>query len=126
MDTSNSLPNRLRAGSAGLGHADRQRVERRAAELAHSDGRSVATEADFVRATEELAGGSAMPAAPEIPPNLEAVAAWDQPPDQTGRRAPSVQPENATNLGEQLVQEGLDEADHDSRVVAEEKGKRKA
>jgi hypothetical protein len=37
----------------------------------------------------------------------------------TGEKAPTVRPEDDENIVEKLVQEGIEEADHDQRLSAE-------
>ena len=114
------LPTRLEAASPGLGQANQTDIERRAAELARSDGRESFTDADLARAAAELAGGSAAPAAPETDATLEQVTGWDDPPAQAGRRLDPLPLEDEGSISEQLIQEGIQEADHDLRVAAED------
>lgn len=120
MNPEHALPIRLKAGSPGLGEASQIDVERRAAELARSDGRDNFTTADLARAADELAGGSVGPIAPEIDPILEKVTGWDDPPGESGRRVEPVPLEDEGRIDERLIQEGIQEADHDIRVAAAE------
>ena len=113
------LPTRLRAGSPGLGQACQADIERRAAELARSDGRNSFTDADLTLAAKELAGGENAPAAQSSDPGIDQVTAWDDPPDQAGRRVAPAAQEDERNIAEHLIQDGLEEADHDIRVAAE-------
>ena len=114
------LPTRLKAGSPGLGHANQTDIEQRAAELALSDGRQVVTEADLALAAAELAGGGTSAEAPEADSDLEQVTTWDEAPADTGHLVAKVPLEDETNVAEQLVEDGLEEADHDIRVASEQ------
>lgn len=120
MNTDTILPTRLKAGSPGLGHASQPEVEQRAAELALSDGRQAVTEADLAMAAAELAGGGTTAEAPEADPELEQMTTWDEPPAQTGHLVPTTPLDDENNVAEQLVDNGLEEADHDIRVAAEQ------
>lgn len=116
------LPDRLKAGSPALGEAANTDIERRAAELAHCDGRASFTDADLSRAAAELAAASAPPPAPEAAdPSLAQVTAWDDPVGQAGHRIVRAQPEDEASIDERLVLDGLEEADHDIRTAAEDK-----
>lgn len=119
MNTDTVLPTRLKAGSPGLGHANQTEVEERAAELALSDGRQTVTDADLALAAAELAGGGTTAEAPEADSELEQVTTWDEPPTQTGHLVATTPLEDENNVAEQLVEDGLEEADHDIRVAAE-------
>jgi len=117
MNPDPPLPTRLKAGSPGLGQASQTDIERRASELALSDGRDAFTEADLARAEAELAGGTAPPAAPEADPSIEGLTSWDDTPSQAGRRV-EPPPLEDENIAEHLIQQGIEEADHDLRVAA--------
>jgi hypothetical protein len=121
MNPEPSLPDRLKAGSPGLGEAAGTDIERRAIELAMIDGRDAFTDADLARAAVELAGGPVKVPAPEV--DVREVAEleeWDRPADQDGRQVSSMAMEDEANISEQLIQEGLEEADHARRVAAAE------
>jgi hypothetical protein len=120
MSAPSDLPSRLKADSPALGYASEAEIEQRAAELARSDGRANATEADYTRAAGELAGGARPPAAPETSPALEQVTAWDDPVDQSGHRVERTSFDDEENIGAKLIQDGLEEADHGLRAAAED------
>jgi hypothetical protein len=56
--------------------------------------------------------------APEIPAKLESLTEWDQPVDAAGDEVPKVLPEDETSAAEELVEEGIEEADRDQRIAA--------
>lgn len=121
MNSDSALPERLKAGDPGLGAPDSQEIEQRAVELAKSDGRSTFTDADLARAEAELGGGSPEELAPEADaPIVEDIQTWDEPVNEHGQKAQEFALEDEANVGEELVADGLDEADHSQRAAAAE------
>jgi len=114
------IPTRLRAATPGLGQPSETEIERRAIELAQSDGRDAFTDADLAQAAAELSGGDATSGAPAADASLEQVTSWDEPAAATGRRIDTMGLEDESSVAEQLIRDGLEEADHDLRVEAEE------
>jgi len=101
----------------GLGTVTPQMIEERAREIARSDGRAQPNELDRTRAREELTGTTS---ASEKPPTREEPGRdWQMPLVSTGEKAPTVRPEDDENIPEKLVQEGVEEADHDQRLSSE-------
>jgi hypothetical protein len=116
-----SLPIRLKAAQPGLGAAAQVDVERRALEIARIDGREVVTEADLTSAFNELAAAALPTVEPEASePAMEKLTAWDDPVHQSGRRIAAAPVEDEARVGEQLIQDGVAEAEHHTRVAAEE------
>jgi hypothetical protein len=110
---------KIATGAEGLGTVTPELVEERARELALADGRTEANAGDRHAAHRELVPDSTEPIAPELDsPELENLTEWDTAPEEKGFAAPTVLPEDEANIAETLVQEGLDEADHTSRVEA--------
>lgn len=56
--------------------------------------------------------------APEVDPRTVELTQWDQAPASTGTAAPKTGMEDEIPPGEQLVEEGLDEADREQRLAA--------
>jgi hypothetical protein len=56
--------------------------------------------------------------APELDERTVELTEWDEPPGSTGTAAPKSQLEDEVSAGEQLIEEGLDEADRDQRLAA--------
>jgi len=56
--------------------------------------------------------------APEVEPKTESLTEWDTPVEASGVSAPKVPMEDETSVAEQLVEEGLDEADRDQRLAS--------
>ena len=107
------------SGIDGLGTVTREMVEQRARELAKMDGRTQPNEADRILAKTEFEG-TVDPQTPEVPPEIESVTTWDESPASSGIQATTVLPEDEANIDETLVEEGLEEADHPSRLAAAE------
>lgn len=106
--------NRIEVGGAGFGEAGERDVARRAAELARADGREETNETDFAQARGELGGRAFVDLSEEIAE--EDRAGTGVPASSEGIRAKRYEMEDEANLAEELVEEGVQEADHDSRV----------
>jgi len=106
----------IEVGGIGVGQASEEDIDRRALELALSDGRDRPNEIDLLQARQEfgaLASDSDDPS-DEI---LEADRAGDGfPPMDTGTRADRLELDDEANIAETLVEEGVAEAEHDSRL----------
>ena len=112
MDEAQQTAKILR-GTAGVGTVTLQMVEERAHEIARSDGRTETNDLDRSRAREELAGPTS--ASEKPPTKKEPGRDWGMPLVSSGEKAPTVRPEDEQNIPEKLIQEGLEEADHDLR-----------
>ena len=108
----------------GIGTVTREMVLKRAQELAMINGHSSdhILESEFEQAKRELTGGSDIEpkdAALESVPELER---WDPVPGSTGHKAPESSDEDEDNEGrsedERLVEEGVQEAEHDQMLQA--------
>ena len=113
MDETHSRGKIVR-GTEGLGTVTPQMIEERAREIAFSDGRTQQNDLDRTRAREDLTGTTSDS---EKPPTREEPGRdWQMPLVSTGEKAPTVRPEDDENIPEKLVQEGVEEADHDQRL----------
>jgi hypothetical protein len=113
MDESYSKGKILR-GTEGLGTVTQQMIEKRAREIARSDGRGQPNDLDRTRAREDLTGTT--PDAEKPPTREEPGRDWQMPLVSTGEKAPTVRPEDEQNIPEKLIREGVEEADHDQRL----------
>lgn len=121
MDPSSIPPGRIEQHNAGVGEVSAAQIAIRASELARSDGRREPNEGDFQQARQELEGLVWPPGAPEeVAGQMEDVVEWDQPAHASGSRAPRVGLTDETSAPEQLVLEGVEEADHDRRLASAE------
>jgi hypothetical protein len=114
----------LTDNSAGIGSVTPKMVRQRAAELAVIDGRSEqdASRSECEEARRELTGEpdtDPKEAALESAPESER---WDPVPGSTGHKVPAAPSEDEDEEGrsdkEQLVEEGIAEAEHDRMVQA--------
>ena len=110
---------KINSGLAGFGAPTVESIEERAVQLARIDGRKEANEADRTLAQAELQG-AIEPQSPEATPPVEEIVMWDEAPGSFGTHAPQVHPDDDAQIGEVLIEEGVDEADHDSRLAAAE------
>ena len=101
-------------GTEGLGTVTPRMIEERAQEIARTDGRNRPNDLDRSSAREELTGTGS--GAEKVPMREEPGRDWEMPLVSTGEKAPTVRPENDQNIPEELIQEGIEEADHDQRV----------
>ena len=104
-------------GTEGLGTVTPKMIEERAREIARSDGRLQVNDLDRSRAREDLTGPTSD--SEKLPTNEARGRDWQMPLVSTGDKAPTVRPEDDENIVEKLVQEGIDEADHDQRLSSE-------
>ena len=104
-------------GTEGLGTVTPEMIEERAGEIARSDGRSQPNDLDRTRAREQFI--SATSGSEKLPTREEPGRDWQMPLVSTGEKAPTVRPEDDENIPEKLVQEGVEEADHDQRLSSE-------
>jgi len=111
-------------GFTGLGTVTSKMVEKRAVELALINGRTAdqVSETDYEQAKRELTGG------PEADPNDTALESapeserWDPVGGSSGHQVPKSGDESeddeGRSIGEQLVEEGVSEAEHDQMLKA--------
>ena len=115
-------PGKIEDNSAGLGVPSPEQLEERAKELAILDNRSIVTDDDRRNARRELLGeagpGNDAEGADSM---VAAVVTWDEAPGSTGTQAPEILPQDEASIGEQLVEEGMEEALHDEMMEAHKK-----
>lgn len=102
----------------GLGAPSPDTVEKRAREIALIAERDPDefTDADWDQARRELLGVLPSNAPEETDENAEVVEEWNVVASSAGHRAPRVEDEE--NVGEHLVEDGIEEAAHDQMVEA--------
>ena len=105
-------------GSEGVGTVTPQMIEERAREIARSDGRTQPNDLDRNSAREELTRATST--SERLPTKEEPGRDWQMPLVSTGEKAPTVRPEDNENIPDKLVQEGVEEADHDQRLSSEQ------
>jgi hypothetical protein len=102
----------------GFGAPSPDEVEKRAREIALIAERAPDefTDADWDQARRELLGAQSTNAPEETDANADAVEEWNVVASSAGHRAPRIEDEE--NVGEHLVEAGIEEAAHDQMVVA--------
>ena len=102
----------------GFGAPSPDEVERRAREIALIAERDPDefTDADWDQARRELLGAQVPNAPEETDSNAEVVEEWNVVAASKGHHTPRI--EDDENLGEKLVEDGLEEAAHDQMVEA--------
>lgn len=105
---------KILSGTEGIGTVTPQMIERRAREIARSDGRAQPNDLDRAGAREELTGVSSGSEKP--PTHQEPGRDWGMPLVSSGEKAPTVRPEDDENIPEKLTREGIEEADRDHRL----------
>jgi hypothetical protein len=104
--------------SEGLGAPNADHVRVRAQELAIINGRAEYNEEDWRDAKRELHGGHATPA-DDGEMEMEAiVSGHDMVAGSLGHHVENVSSSESENLGEELVAEGMDEAEHEQMLLA--------
>ena len=99
----------------GLGTVTGEMVERRAKEIAIINGRTPHnfTENDWVQAKHELLGDSVEIEAEEP---IAALTRWDEEPGTSGHRVENSPSSDEQTVAEHLVEEGVEEANHDQML----------
>ena len=111
----------------GIGTVTEGMVHQRAREIAVINGRSEhdVIEADVEQARRELTGEEGLVPKPTPAETLPEEERWDPVPGTAGREAPtSVAPDEQT-FAEELVDEGVEEAEHDQMTEAERESRRR-
>jgi hypothetical protein len=104
---------------AGDGEISDEAIANRAEELARIDGRKHAAEQDRYHAREELTHPGPPPP-PEADETEHPVEKWSEAVGSHGHQAFHAELEDEQSAAEQLVNEGIEEADHEQRVAASE------
>ncbi len=108
----------------GLGTVTEAMVHQRAREIALINGRGEnnVIEADLEQARKELTGEEAGPTPAETVPEEER---WDPVPGSQGHAAPKSEAPDEQTFAEELVEEGVEEAEHDEMTEAERENRKR-
>jgi hypothetical protein len=115
----NNPRGRIEVRGEGVSAVSDELLEQRARDLAQEDGRINPTDADFKKAFEELSEVTEDPA-PEIPPGDENLTKWNENADIGGHAVDTSPPDQDVDVGLELVEEGVEEADLDQRRAAKD------
>jgi hypothetical protein len=104
----------------GAGTVTAAMVQQRAREIAlisgRPDGRYI--ESDWREARRELLGIST-----DAPNNEEDLIAWDENPNSSGHQTPNLQAADPEVYRQKLVEEGMEEAEHDRMLEGSKSGR---
>lgn len=109
---------------AGIGPVSRAMVNKRASELAQISGRlpMAVTQSDYEQAKRELTGESDIDLQETILESIPESGRWDPLPGSAGHETPGALSEDmddeGRSEGEQLVEQGVQEAEHDQMLQA--------
>jgi hypothetical protein len=119
-------PHRIEIGSAGFGEGSDRDLEERARQIASSDGRTEVNQLDREEARRQIADPTS-----DLEPMEDSIAEGDRPdagvaPASTGSRTERIFSDDETLISEELVREGLEEAEFDTRLRSSETGEAKS
>lgn len=111
---------RLSEHARGLGTVTEKMVRHRAAELALINGRSKRNilDSDLEQARRELLGQEHLAPSPTAAEQLPEEERWDPERGSVGHEAPKVPAPDEQTVAEKLVEEGVQDAEHDQMVQA--------
>jgi hypothetical protein len=111
----------------GLGTVTEEMVRQRAAELALVNGRIPGQifDSDLIEARRELTGAETLVPEPTPEEELTEEQRWQPVPESTGTKAPSTVAADEQTFAEELVEEGLEDAEQDSMVEGTRQSQRR-
>jgi hypothetical protein len=110
---------RFTANGKGLGTVTREMVLQRAHDIAEINGRvGHVIDADFQQAHRELTGEELLEPRQTAAEQLPEEKRWQAIPESEGKRAPEVPAADDQTIEEKLVEEGVEEAEHDQMTQA--------
>ena len=117
MKISRPVTGKILSHAEGMGTPSAETVRQRAVELAAIDGRDTPYEQDWKRAFQELHGGHHDPNARDDETEmLGAVTETDTVAPTLGRHLHEMDIDGGESVGEELISEGIEEAEHDQMV----------
>jgi hypothetical protein len=125
MKTSRAPQAKIVNHDSGMGAPDNGTVRRRATELALIDGRSAFNEEDWRQAKRELHGGHPQDEEEGVNSGFESVSERDMISANAGHQVENVPLDDAVNIVEELIVEGMDEAVHEQMLESSKLEKRK-
>jgi hypothetical protein len=116
MKMSRSTHAKIVNHDSGLGTPTPDTVRKRACELARIDGRARFTDEDWRQAQRELQGGQSLDPDDDAP--RETISFHDMTATDKGHHVENMPVEDAGNMVEELIAEGMDEAVHEQMLAA--------
>jgi len=117
MKRTEAVPGRISGHFSGLGTVTKQMVVERAKELAIINGHEHFTDSDWAYAKRELLGVDNVNETGEDD-SVAALTRWDEDPGTSGHHIPNLGAQDEQVLAEYLVEEGINEAEHEQMVEA--------
>lgn len=102
----------------GLGTVTKGMVRKRAQELALINGRQQVLDSDLEQAKRELTREEHLTPEPNAAERLTEDERWEPVPESVGKEAPKVLPPDEQTFAEKLVEEGVEDAEHDQMTRA--------
>ncbi|MDQ3621928.1 MAG: hypothetical protein M3463_05480 [Verrucomicrobiota bacterium] len=118
MSTSRPISAKIIQHAEGLGAPNAELVRRRAKELAIIAGRAEFNEEDWRLAKRELLGGHETLDGNGTAQMVSMVSEHDMLAADVGHHVENLGPEDAGNMAEELIAEGMDEAIHEQMLAA--------
>jgi len=111
---------RFSQNARGLGTATREVIYQRAREIAVINGRRPdrVLNSDFAQARRELTGEERLVPEDSAEDKVPEESRWEPNPESTGHHTPPVPAPDEQTFAEQLVEEGVQEAEHDQMLRA--------
>jgi len=111
----------------GIGTVTEAMVHQRAREIAVINGRTKneVIEADIEQARRELTGDEGLVPEPTPAETLPEDQRWDPVPGSEGKEAPTSAAPDEQTFAAELVEEGVEEAEHDQMTEAERESRRR-
>jgi hypothetical protein len=109
----------------GLGTVTREMVLKRAKELAMISGRDHILDSDFAQAERELTREEDLPPDPDAAEKLTEDERWEAVPESVGKEGPKVPAPDEQSFAEKLIEEGVEDAEHDQMKQAARESRRR-
>src|SRR5215831_9007329 len=120
MKRNRTEPGRLSQRGKGIGTVTKGMVRNRAREIALINGRDThhVLDSDVEQARRELSGEETLDPIPSAEERLPVSERWDPVPGSPGHKAPTVPPPDEQTADEELVDEGVADAEHEQELEA--------
>ena len=118
MSTTKPTPAKIMQHAEGLGAPDADTVRKRAQELATINGHEQFSETDWHEAKRELHGGHTMNDTNGDMDMTSMVSEHDMVVGSVGHHVENIGLEDADNVAEELIAEGMDEAVHEQMLAS--------
>ncbi len=103
----------------GVGTVTREMVTQRAKELAVINGHDHFNDSDWNQAKREFLG---VLDTDETDEGVETLTRWDEDPGSSGHQIPSREPNDEQTVAERLVEQGMEEANHERMLGGSREG----